>query len=271
MTKQRNKVAFHQCYNELMSLDDASIIFCSMALDVATKEARALVRATVEDRQVLINAGVDHAVLDSLSDRVDAFTYAADYYNTVTTIDPIALHHWNQASRKGYETRNYLIRFLSIAFRDAPELLRVIEQRIGDGQGHHDMLESLLILSDLAENHPELIETVPMFDMSQISEARKLYVSLGELLDRACIEQEKVTEAKSILNRAYTWYHLAASEIRIVGQFLFQGTSRVRLYNSNAHTSHPPGIIAGLHSETAPAPYAETTAHQPIPPKDEVS
>jgi hypothetical protein len=245
VTAQRDEVAYKRCYGSLMSLDNQSIIFCSMALDVAIKEARALVRATVEDRQVLINAGVDHTIIDSLADRVDAFAYAVDQYHTATTIDPIALRQWNQSRRKGYETRNYLIRFLNIAFRDQPELLLKIDQRTGDGQGHQDMLESLLILSSLAESNAELLRAIPLFDTSKIYEARKLYISLSELLNRACIDQEKVTEAKNILNRAYTLYHQAAGEIRIVGQYLFQGTSRVRLYSSNAHSSHPPGNITG--------------------------
>ncbi len=249
MTAQRDEVAYKRCYGSLMSLDNRSIIFCSMALDVAIREARALVRATVEDRQVLINAGIDHTVIDSLADRVDAFAYVADQYHTATTIDPIALRQWNQSYRKGYETRNYLIRFLNIAFRDQPELLLKIDQRTGDGQGHQDMLESLLILSSLAESNTELLRAIPMFDTSKIYEARKLYLSLSELLNRACINREKVTEAKNMLNRAYTLYHQAACEIRTVGQYLFQGTSRVRLYSSNAHSSNPPGNIAGPSPE----------------------
>ncbi|MBN2528929.1 MAG: hypothetical protein JXR76_21245 [Deltaproteobacteria bacterium] len=224
------EVAFEKCFGDFMALQDEQVTFCRVPIDTALAEARTLTEIVTEDYDALIGAGLNPLFLITLPDRAYAFMYAAIRYKEATATDPDALLRWKTASQRGYDVRNYLVRFLSFAFRDAPELLKEVDTRVLQGRSHKDMIMDLLALSVLAENNPRFLERVPLFDRSKIAEAKELHISLGILLEKSSINPEKASKAKNILNRAYTWYKIAADEIKIHGQYLFQGTGRVRHY-----------------------------------------
>jgi len=47
------------------------------------------------------------------------------------------------------------------------------------------------------------------------------------------IDPKKVSEAKNMLNRAYTYFKLAADEVKDHGTFVFEGTDRYQSYISD--------------------------------------
>ncbi|MBN2340704.1 MAG: hypothetical protein JXX29_03935 [Deltaproteobacteria bacterium] len=70
-----------------------------------------------------------------------------------------------------------------------------------------------------------------------MAEAKELHNRLGILLARSSVDPKVVQATKTIMNRAWSWYKLAADEVKETGQFAFEGTDRYDNYVSEFHRS----------------------------------
>ncbi|MBN2528701.1 MAG: hypothetical protein JXR76_20090, partial [Deltaproteobacteria bacterium] len=231
MTNPGSQEAYEACLNAYMAINDSKVVFCNMPLEIATAEGRGLSVVSTADRQVLVDAGLNPELVDSLPTRAEGFAYAAARYQLATTTDPISLQRWKEAAPKGYEVRKYLFKFLAFAYRDFPALLQALN-KIREGRGHRDMIMDLLALHILATENPDPLMKIPMFDQSKVALAKVLYSTLGDLLARSSIDPKEAESTKNIMNRAWTFYKMAADEVKLHGQFVFEGTEHYQNYVS---------------------------------------
>jgi hypothetical protein len=215
-----------------MAIPDEEVMYCNIPIEVATAEATQLVIVVTEDREMLIGAGIEPIFVDTLESRSLAFTYAAAKYQAMTASDQSATKKWKELAPKGYELQRYLTRNLGFAYRKDKELTQAVA-KIREGRGNQDMVLDLLALSILAEENPEPLAKMPIFDAAKPAEAKAMHTTLSNLLARSTIDPKEVAQAKKELDRAYTYYKLAADEVKEHGQFIFEGTDRYQSYISN--------------------------------------
>jgi hypothetical protein len=249
MTTQGSEETYKECYKSFMAIADEEVTYCNIPLEVATAEAAQLSIVAAEDREALVSAGIDPIFVDSLAARAGAFTYAAARYQLVTSSDPEARRQWKEMSPKGYELQKYLVKHLAFAYRKDKELTKAVA-RIREGRGHKDMVLDLLALAILADENPEPLAKMPLFDSEKAAEAKTLHNTLSDLLARSTIDPKEIAEAKKALDRAYTYYKLAANEVKDHGQFVFEGTDRFQSYVSSYR--HNLGKMAAPEDNAAP-------------------
>ena len=223
--------AFNQLFDFYMALKKEDIQFCNQPIEIAVAEAAQLALASMEDRADLAQTGLDMGLVDSLSTRAGGLAYAAARYQMAIEQDPEAARLWKAESPAGYEVRKYLLKFMSLAFRNEETLLKQLE-RIKEGRGHRDMIVDLLSLSILGEENAALLAQIPMFDREKVAEARTLNNRLEDLLAKTTLNPEAINESKNIFHRAWTYYKQAADEVKVHGQFLYEGTDRYDRYVS---------------------------------------
>ncbi len=231
MTEQGSEQAYNENYDAFMAIPEAEVTYCNIPLEVETAEATALAIVAAEDREMLIGVGIEPIFVDTLAPRALAFTYAAAKYEAMTAADPNATEQWKALSPKGYEVQRYLTRHLGFAYRKDKELAKAVA-KIREGRGHKDMVLDLLALSILAEENPGPLAKMPVFDTEKPAEAKALHGTLSTLLARSTIDPKEVAGAKKALDRAYTYYKLAADEVKEHGQFIFEETDRFQAYVS---------------------------------------
>jgi len=231
-----NEKDYKDLYDKFMALKDEDITYCNMPLDIAAAEATQLGIVAGEDRQKLLDAGIDHALVDTLKQRAGAFTFAAANYELVVNADPEATRLWKELSPKGYDTRKYLLKFYTFAFRKHKDLTESVDQ-IKHGRGDKDMLLDLLSTHILGRENLELLEKMKMFDRSMIEKAKDLHDRLSDVYARANIDPKEVSGAKNVLHHAYAYYKQAADEVKAHGQFVFEGTERYDSYVSEYRQS----------------------------------
>ncbi|MBN2527893.1 MAG: hypothetical protein JXR76_16005 [Deltaproteobacteria bacterium] len=231
MTEYGSEEAYNRCYDDFMGLPEEKISHNTAPPEVATAEGRELALAAKADREVLISMGLKPELVDSLMDRAQAFAYSVARHHTVLAGDPEALSNWKEQYPKGYELRRYLLRFMSFGYRKNRNLLARMDE-IRQGRGHRDMIADLLDLHVLGTEHPDPLREIPAFDFTKIAEAKEMYDTLGILFARASVNPQVVQVTKDTMNRAWTWYKLAADEVKEVGQFAFEGTIRYNNYVS---------------------------------------
>ncbi len=227
--------SYKNLYDFLMALPKDALVYCNMPLEIGTAEGIQLAIVANEDREALIDAGIDPEHVDSLKDRAGAFAFAAANYQLIVDSDPKASKLWKEYSPAGHAVQSYLIKHYAFAFRKNEELTKSVN-KIKEGRGDKDMLLDLLTLNILGKDNLDTLSQMKMFDKSKIDEAKDLHERLSDLYARFTIDPKKVSEAKVMLDRAYTYFKLAADEVKDHGTFVFEGTDRHRSYVSDYHS-----------------------------------
>jgi hypothetical protein len=227
-----------------------------MPIETATAEATTLAVVAVEDREPLIKSGIDPVLVDTLPSRAAALSYTAARYELAAEADPEVTLQWKEVSPKGYELQKNLLRTFEFAYRKDKDLKKTVA-KIREGRGHKDMVLDLLALAILGTEHPEPLDKIPMFDKTQLVEAKSMHTRLSDLLARMTIDPKKVEVAKEEFIRAYTYYKQAADEVKEHGQFVFEGTDRYKSYISAYYQAV--GKMSNK-AETETAPVTQTPA-----------
>ncbi|MBN2526476.1 MAG: hypothetical protein JXR76_08780, partial [Deltaproteobacteria bacterium] len=233
-----------------------TITYCNIPIDIAVGEAFRLKRVLVDDAQALLDAGIEPGIVASLGVRVGALDVAAAEYRMAIERDPDAVKAWKEAAQKGYALRKYMIKHMSFAFRNEAALLTQLKH-IQEGRGHLDMVADLMSLKKLAERNVAYLAKTPLFDRNTIAEAETLHNALNELYADATLDPDTVNAAKDMFHRAWSYYKMAADEIKEYGKYVFEGTDRYQEYISDYMSSR------GSKSVDSTADDSETT--QSIP------
>ena len=235
MTDHGAEKSYKILYDFLMAVPKEDLVYCNMPLEIATAEGIQLAIVSTEDREKLLGAGIDPELVDSLNDRAGAFSFAAANYQLVIDSDPEASKLWKEHSPAGHAVQKYLLKNYGFAFRKDKDLMTAVD-KIREGRGDKDMLLDLLTLSILGKDNLDLLSQMSMFEKSKIDEAKDLHERLSDLYARFTIDPKQVSEAKVMLDRAYSYFKLAADEVKDHGTFVFEGTDRHRSYISDYHS-----------------------------------
>ena len=231
MTDLSSEQAYQQEFDAFMKIPKEDLVYCNKPLEVGTAEANQLAIVAAEDRQQLIDVGIDPVYVDTLKSRAAAFSYAAAKYELVANADPEIRKQWETLSPAGYELQRYLMRFYSFAFRKDSDLTQSVK-KIQEGRGDKDMILDLLSAHILGSENKELLTKIKTFDLSKIDEAKTLHEKLTALYARTNIDPKQINKAKDILYHAYTHYKQAADQVKEHGQFAFEETDRYNSYIS---------------------------------------
>ena len=231
MTEQGCQKDYELLIGDIKKIPKDQVRFCTMPIDVAVGEAHRLDRVLVVDRQTMLDAGIAPGIVDSFSARVGALDFAAAEYRMTISKDPDSVKAWEEASAEGYELRRYLFKHMSFAFRKEAELMAQLKL-IKDGRGDLDMVAALMSAKRLGEKTIAYLVQTPLFDRGKLQAAEDLHNRLNVLHADATIDPAKVNQAKDIFHRAWTYYKMAADEIKDYGQYVFEGTDRYQEYVS---------------------------------------
>ena len=223
--------AYEKWYDTFMAIPEDEVVYCNTPVEVASAEGRALAAAATLHRAVLISWGLAPELVDTLRERIEAYTYAAAKHENSLNVDPQALSEWKEKSPRGYEVQKELTRTMSFGFRKDKRLSQIMAD-IRQGQGHQDMINDNMRLSVLAKDNPEPLKKMPAFNFSLVEEAHALYGSLGEIFARSNVNPSVVEATKTAMNRAWTFYKMAADEVIETGRFAFEGTDEYNNYVS---------------------------------------
>ena len=201
MNDKNEKLAFEKWYESFMAIPDDETVYRTVPIEVATAEGALLAIVAAEDREMLINAGIDPDYLDSLDDRVAAFTYAAARYNAL----PDTVARLKEEVLKGHACRSELLRHFTFAYRNNAGVMKCVA-KIKKSRGDRDMILDLLSLRILAETYPAPLEDIPAFDSSLLDEAKRLHNTLSELYAQAVLEPSETEERRTEFYKAYTFY-----------------------------------------------------------------
>jgi hypothetical protein len=229
--ERNSEQSYRARFDAFMAISEEEVVYCNAPLEVATAEGAQLAFVAAEDRARLLDAGLDPVYVDTLGARVGAFDYAAAAYGLAANADPAAVAAWKSRSKVGFEVRQYLLKFLEFAYRKDAALSQSVAN-IKEGRGNRDMILDLLSLHILGVENPSPLARIGSFDAAKLGEAKALHDELTDLFARATVDPAEVSEAKRILDRAYTDYKRAADEVKEHGRFVFEGTDRYLSYVS---------------------------------------
>ncbi|MBN2526751.1 MAG: hypothetical protein JXR76_10175 [Deltaproteobacteria bacterium] len=223
--------AYEQCIAAIMAIAQEKVRHANMPTEVATAEARELGEAARQDREAILSLNVAAELVDSLPVRAAAFTHAVGLYEACIAGDPEAAARLKELLPKGYALQKYLDKYMSYAYRnDIPYSKKMDEVR--KGHGHRDMTMDLKTYNIIARDNPEPLRRMPAFDFNKVAEALATHDAIMDAQAKAGVDPQQAEETKDIMNRAYTYYKMAADEIITAGRFLFEGTERYNNYIS---------------------------------------
>lgn len=183
------------------------------------QEAEDLHQWALHDKDALLGAGLDEAVLNDLPVLTGATRHAEALWAKEVNMQQEARREWNVAGPEGYELRDGLLHSFRYAFRKRPDLINRV-RAIDEDTGHPDMIQDLQNLAVLGKANPQLLEAINM-DLSLLDKAAETSDSLAETLAIANGERYTMNEAKLTRDKAYTLLKAAVDEVRECGKYVF--------------------------------------------------
>jgi len=216
----------------LAMTDDRVKVPVNVPVGIYIQEAENLYRWCLDDKDALTGVGLDWELVADLPVRIGALTEAEARWNTERLEGPEAPKEWKEQSKIAYDLRERLIQLFRFAYRDDAELTKAV-RAIDKGKGHANMIQDLNDLCALGEGNPEPLARIN-FDMSLLDKADETAAQMRRFFARATAERNRLNEAKTIRDRAFTHLKEAVDPIYEHGQFVFRTDhERRRGYRSN--------------------------------------
>ncbi|NJN28783.1 MAG: hypothetical protein HC819_23795 [Cyclobacteriaceae bacterium] len=204
----------------------------TMPVAEAVQEAENLAAWCIPDKDALVQAGLNWAVVESLSGRAGACRYAQSIWAKEYLGMEEAQREWKERSALAFGLRDELVHHFLWAFRTRPDLISKV-QTISDGATNADMLQDLSDLAVLGKENAELLKSVGI-DTKLLAEAETTADELSVVLATANGEGADGHKVKNTRDRAYTYMKMALDEIRATGQYVFwRNEARKKGYVSN--------------------------------------
>lgn len=233
-------------------------------VDAYIQEASDLYHWAKQDKNALVDAGLDWEWVDDLPARFGALVEAQARWNREKNTMSEALLSWKKESTEAYRLRITLRDHFRFAFRKHPNVKKKIRPM---QKGHAGLIQELNDLAVLGHNQKELLQSIN-FDFTLLDRAAELSKELAALLPNAVNYSPAYKEAKTIRDAAYTHLKEAVDEIREHGQFVFRDqkerfigyrSHHIRRLNVKLKKNIPEND--GVDSELAESP--ESSQQQP--------
>ena len=226
----------------------------SIPVDAYLQEAENLYHRACEDKEKLVNTGLDWSIADDLPVRTGALREAESKWAVSRFTHEEAEKEWVEKSPEAYDLRDDLLATFRFAYRNSGDISGRVSA-IAEGESNADMLQDLNDLSVLGKEHPEELNMI-MFDMSLLDKAAETSDYLANLLGAATSDRDDTSEILDTRNRAYTHCKQAVDYICDYGRFIFRHDEKKVKGYSSAYLRRARQKYARKNAETA-SPAAE--------------
>lgn len=232
-----SKQDYENVLAEIMAIPGSEAKIPNIPVDTFLQEAENLRLVAGEDKDALVNAGLnweEHGA--TLPVKTGALRHAQSVWITQRYSQEDAQKEWNEKSEEAYEFRDELMSDFGFAFRKRSDLLGRLDQ-INSGAGDADMIQDISDLANLGKLGTEELSVIN-FDSEKLTLAEDMADSLGELLARANGHSNDQSEIKRIRDKAFTYLKESVDEIRVTGKYVFRkDTDRVKAYYTRSAKS----------------------------------
>lgn len=213
------KECFQELEADLMAIAENVIVFNTMPYEVATQEGLRMSALAEKYHDQLIKSDIDPAYLDTIYERAGAFAYCVAVMDSFVKVSQNHKEIYIIKKKEGYELRRRLLDTLEYVFRFDNTIPSAIEN-IKRGAGDLDMIRDLNAIHLLCtENLDRLIKA--HVDQSLIDMAQQYFKELSQLTAKIDIDPKKISEARLMCGRAWTYLWEAMKEIYAAGRFVF--------------------------------------------------
>lgn len=213
-----NKESYNALYDTFIALPVREHLLMNIPLEEIVAEVETLVVVSRQDRDKLVDAGMNPECIDTLQARVCAFDYIASYYNELLDRENKARNEWLEKSIQAYALKQRLLFALGVAFWNDLALLKHVKE-IEESREIGDIHTDLLAIYLLGNRRPDLLQA-NNFDFAELDKAKASQEKLSDILARIIIIQGKLSEVRKIRDCAYTYLRQAMNEIKEYGQFI---------------------------------------------------
>ena len=195
-------------------------------------EAEELKIVALEDKEVLVKASCQVEYIETLDERIGAFSHASSIWENSEFVKSEAKIKWIEDEKLSYDFKAELLHDLGHALRGNPDQLKYLK-KITKGHGKRDLVMDLKDGAVLGRNNKEALEAIG-FDLNRLDEAEAMHDKLSNLLSESNMSPGVLEELKTLAYQAYTYLQEASSEIRENGQHVFwKDEERLELYKSD--------------------------------------
>lgn len=205
--------------SEIDAISEKDALTPNIPIDTALQESENLIVWCREDKDALINAGLDWKLVDDLPLRTAALRYIESLWQKDFKSKEAAQIRWAAESPAAYDLRDELVHHFYHAFYDKPDL-HARTQRIDEGNTHADMIQDLSDLAALGKANADALKAKSI-DLSLLDKAEKLSSEMAKLLAEANGQKMQDNNLLITRNKAYTFMKKAVDEIRRNGQYAF--------------------------------------------------
>ena len=204
----------------------------TMPVKLYLQEAEDLYSWATFDKDALLGAGMDWAIVEEISLRSAILRDAQTDWDESRFTKEEVEKNWRTAQEDGYELRDHLLHYSRFAYRDHSDLLRRVAE-IAEGNSHADMIQDLHDLGSLGQSNIELLEAINL-DLGLLDKAEKLSDQLARFYGDANAARANDNEYRLLRDRAFTYLKFVVDEIRDYGQFVFwKKAERLKGYRSD--------------------------------------
>ncbi len=223
--------AYDRLMPEILGINKNKIQIPNQPAEEKVVEGKKLSKIIVEDRDVLLESGLNPVYLDSFDDRLIVYEVSEAKYIVLKDSDENEEERVKILREKVFNIRKELLHNLSFVLKDDGDAKAALE-RIADGRTINNKIFDILPLIELAKAHLEELDRVN-FDRSILDDAELLYNETQDATSNITVTPKEVTDVRDIRNRVYTYLNEAFQKIKEHGQFVFwKNEERLQLYKS---------------------------------------
>ena len=203
-----------------------------MPVHIMAQEAENLYHWALQDRDALVNVGMDPAVIGNIAPAAGALRFAeGEWYKMRYSRDDVQ-KQWNEESPQAFELRDRLLHDFLFAFRNDENLLQRV-RGISEGSGNADMIQDLVKLRAIGLENAGPLEKIH-FDASLLDRAAETADRMSDLLGAVNTELPEESGARDLRDRAFTHLKKLVTEVREYGKYVFyRNDERYRGYVSS--------------------------------------
>lgn len=216
----------------ILAVPEAVIKLPNQPIDDCTAMSETLAKEATEDKEALVNAGLDGTIIDELPTLSGALRFCQANWMSEYRAQQEAQKEWLEKSPEAYELRDEMLHHFSFAYRNEKSVMTKVA-RIKEGSSHADMIQDLVELAILGGKYPDPLAKVN-YNVGLNEKAMTTSRAMAELLATANGDRDERSEAKLLRDRAYTLLINRMSAIREYGRYVFwKNEERKEKYAAN--------------------------------------
>jgi len=202
---------------QILSIPLDAIKKPNLPVRIALQEAENLTHWCQADKDALIGAGFDWALVEDLPQRIGALRQAESRWFSERFSREESQKRWELESPQAYALRDQLLRAMRYAYRHDEALLKRVAE-ITAGSGHADMIQDLNDIAALGREFSEPLVAINL-DLAELQRAAAISDAMASLLAVVHGERADSNSARIIRDQAFSLLKQAVDELRACGQY----------------------------------------------------